>query len=883
VSTPDPITRLNAALSGRYRVDSELGEGGMATVYLADDLKHERRVALKVLKPELAAVVGAERFLAEIKTTANLQHPHVLPLFDSGEADSFLFYVMPYVEGETLRDRIDREKQLSVDEAVRITAAVSSALQHAHERGVIHRDIKPANILLQGGQPVVADFGIALAVSAGGGNRLTETGLSVGTPYYMSPEQATGESTIGPQSDLYALSCVLYEMLVGAPPYVGSTAQAVLGQIIAGSAKPATQLRPTVPANVDSALRKGLEKVPADRFASAEAFSRALEDANFRYGVPAVREDSGRWRMVAAASIAVTLSTLAWATLGQQEARPFFDVGLPFDAPIDFRARLAFDLSPDASFIVYETSIDGTQMLRYHSLRDGEGRAIQGTEGASGGPRLSPDGRTVAFVVGAEMFTVPIEGGRRTKVANVSDPYGVWLDDGRIMIADEDGRILKFIDPIQQSTQEIPSHYCISPWPLPGGERVLCGGGDSKYAHWWDLVNPGVDAWEPVRVEGPASGDGASSMLRGADFRIIDEDYLVYVSVDGALRGTRIRSLDPFVVGSSVPLFSGLRRESYTGTGQYDVSEDGTLVYVDGGNAEVGRFVQVPGQGDRVAAPLPIEPSLIVRWAPSPDGRRLAAVVEELQVQQLRVYDLSTGAHSVWQEAHRIGQPRWTPDGRELVVPLFSDPRSAVLVMGSPDDVRPPRTLIESGRADSWPSTFLDEETLLLGSGDGTPASVLHLTTDSVTVDYLPMTSLFISASPDGEFLVFQADGASEIFLQRYPGVGSRYPISDVGVDPSWVSSTAFVYYVTRAGLGLGPGVEWRRVTVDDGPDGVRWSEEVWFTDPDFIDTPGPSYIVTPDEGFIYVQSLDVTDVGRYVRVIPDWVEQMKRAVDEAN
>ena len=189
---PDAQTRLNAALEGRYEIERELGEGGMATVYLAKDVKHNRNVALKVLKPELAAVVGAERFLAEIETTANLQHPHILPLFDSGEADSFLFYVMPYVEGETLRDKLDRDHQLSVDDAVRITTNVVEALDYAHSQGVIHRDIKPANILLQAGKPVLSDFGIALAVGVAGGGRLTETGLSLGTPHYMSPEQAHG-------------------------------------------------------------------------------------------------------------------------------------------------------------------------------------------------------------------------------------------------------------------------------------------------------------------------------------------------------------------------------------------------------------------------------------------------------------------------------------------------------------------------------------------------------------------------------------------------------------------------------------------------------------------------------------------------------------------
>ena len=243
----DMAARLNAALEGRYAIERELGEGGMATVFLADDLKHERKVALKVLKPELAAVVGAERFLAEIKVTANLRHPNILPLHDSGEADGFLFYVMPYVEGDTLKDRIDRERQLPVSDAVHIATDVAEALDYAHRQGVIHRDIKPANVLMLEGKPVISDFGIALAVGAAGGGRLTETGLSLGTPHYMSPEQATGDQMVGASTDTYALGSVLYEMLVGEPPYPGTTAQAVLGKIIAGKPVSATEHRPSIP------------------------------------------------------------------------------------------------------------------------------------------------------------------------------------------------------------------------------------------------------------------------------------------------------------------------------------------------------------------------------------------------------------------------------------------------------------------------------------------------------------------------------------------------------------------------------------------------------------------------------------------------------------
>ena len=219
----DPVTRLNAALEGRYAIERELGEGGMATVYLADDIKHERKVALKVLKPELAAVVGAERFLAEIKTTANLQHPHILPLFDSGEADGFLFYVMPHVEAETLRHRIDREGPLPVEDVVRIVTEVGGALARAHDAGIVHRDIKPENILFESGHALVADFGVALAIGTEGPERMTGTGVAIGTAAYMSPEQASGEATVDARSDIYSLGCVTYEMLTGEPPFTGSS------------------------------------------------------------------------------------------------------------------------------------------------------------------------------------------------------------------------------------------------------------------------------------------------------------------------------------------------------------------------------------------------------------------------------------------------------------------------------------------------------------------------------------------------------------------------------------------------------------------------------------------------------------------------------------
>jgi serine/threonine-protein kinase len=238
---PDQIEQLNTALSDRYAIERELGAGGMATVYLAEDVKHKRKVAVKVLRPELAAVLGAERFVQEIETTANLQHPHILPLFDSGQADGFLYYVMPYIEGETLRDKLDRETQFGIEEAVRITTEVADALDYAHRQGVIHRDIKPENILLHDGRPMVADFGIALAVSAAAGGRMTETGMSLGTPHYMSPEQATADKDLTNRSDIYSLGAVLYEMLTGDPPHTGSSAQQIVMKIVTDEARPVTR------------------------------------------------------------------------------------------------------------------------------------------------------------------------------------------------------------------------------------------------------------------------------------------------------------------------------------------------------------------------------------------------------------------------------------------------------------------------------------------------------------------------------------------------------------------------------------------------------------------------------------------------------------------
>ncbi len=329
------VDRLQDGLGQRYRIERELGRGGMATVYLAEDLKHGCRVALKVLRPEIGAALGGDRFLLEIKTSATLQHPHILGLLDSGEIPSdsgigpgLLFYTMPYVEGESLRDRLNRERQLPLDYAITITREVADALSYAHTHNVVHRDIKPENILLSGGHAMVADFGIARALNSAGGEKLTETGLALGTPYYMSPEQATGDFLDG-RADQYALGCVLYEMLAGTPPFQGSTGQSILARHAVDPVPSLRTVRSTIPVGVERAITRSLAKCSADRFATAAEFALALTQAdaaqatvttNVAASIAGSHRRRNVWRAVLAGIVAIGLLSSVQAVRMRQSA-----------------------------------------------------------------------------------------------------------------------------------------------------------------------------------------------------------------------------------------------------------------------------------------------------------------------------------------------------------------------------------------------------------------------------------------------------------------------------------------------------------------------------------------------------------------------------------
>jgi len=525
--------RLGAALADRYRIDREVGQGGMATVYLAHDLRHDRDVAVKVLHPDLGITLGEERFLSEIKTTAKLHHPHILPLLDSGAADGLLYYVMPYVRGESLRTRLEREHQLPLEDAVRIGCEIADALGHAHGLGIIHRDIKPENVLLQGGHALVADFGIALAVQQAGGKRMTQTGLSLGTPQYMSPEQAMGEKTIDARSDLYALGAVTYEMLVGEPPFTGPTAQVVTAKLMADRLTPPRTIRETIPVSVETAVVKALAKLPADRWTTAEKFAEALTRTDSggllvpSVGIAATAATRARRRRSTAIGMVVGAALVAGAaavayTIGRQGAT----MGAPWSSFTQLTDASGVEtspsLSPDGEFFAYASNARGSWDIYVQRIGGRNPVLVAGDSVADEiWPAYSPDGGRIAYSVdGGGIFTVGATGESSRRLTTFGH-HPAWSPDGRqiafgseevnsaynlantgtLWTVDASGGEPKRLDPtgargLYQPAWS-PSGQRIAFWSVTGGQRDLetipaAGGPRVKVTN-----DPMID-WSPV-------------------------------------------------------------------------------------------------------------------------------------------------------------------------------------------------------------------------------------------------------------------------------------------------------------------------------------------------------------------------------------------------
>ena len=800
--------RLSAALAGRYRIERELGQGGMATVYLAEDIKHKRKVALKVLKPELAAVLGAERFVQEITTTAALQHPHILPLFDSGTADGFLYYVMPFIDGETLRDKLNRETQLGVEEAVKIATDVADALHYAHTHGVIHRDIKPENILLANGRPMVADFGIALAVSAAAGGRMTETGLSLGTPHYMSPEQATADKEITARSDIYSIGSVLYEMLAGEPPHLGGSAQQIVMKIIADTPRPVRELRKSVPPNVAAAVANALEKLPADRFASAAKFAEALQDRGFGAASTAAWHSvAGRrpWigRTAGAAIVVVLVVATAWGWMRGPGALEQRNMRLLIDfpegrAPI-FQPGGSFALSPDASRLVYmgggrRAGGSDSWRLWIRPLDDLTTDSVPGSERAHS-PAWSAAGDSVVFVVGGELrvFSTLPGGGVATIRRGDDIGYGLsWSRDGGILFATRDG-LLRIapstgaVDTLVRRTGSGPSFG----WPywVDGGPSATFTLIDRQSQSNRVLL---ARVGGSVRIDTLAEGFNGQ-MLPDGELLWSDDHGTVFTAPVDVPRGV--------ITGGRTQILAGVHSEPGMEL-RLSTSQRGAVVYaLTSAVLARSRIVIVNRRtGERSVLPSPPGVRVFPDLHLSPDGRRLAISGTRGVSHEIWLYQLASAQVEAFTIDGISYGPVWSPDGDQLTycggAPYGVWRRSA-------DKLHPAvRIAPPVACPRSWTP---DGKVLLLDVQESPrlwaltpPDSVARELSEGSDVEFAP------AVSPDGRWLAYTAakSGTTEVWVRGFRTPGGPWPVSHGGgFDPVWGRGGRSLFFRTDSAI----------------------------------------------------------------------------------
>ena len=852
----------------------------MATVYLAMDLRHHRKVAVKVLRPELAAVIGAERFLAEIRTTANLQHPHILPLHDSGTSESFLYYVMPFVEGESLRDRLNREKQLPVNDAIRIATEVASALDYAHRHGVIHRDIKPENILLHDGSALVADFGIALAVSSAGGTRMTETGMSLGTPHYMSPEQAMGEREITARSDVYALGAITYEMLVGEPPFTGPTAQSIVAKVLTEEPRPLLPKRRTIPPHLEAAVLTALQKLPADRFGSAAEFAEAL--ANPTFGACTAANQSARHpirqrfrarRTVVTVAAVATLagllvgaSLMRWAQNRNPKTQPVTRmlVALPPEQAIN--GELPFAISKDGSQVAYHGT-DGEGWLRGLNRVDAT-RIPEIDEGCC--PFLSPDARTVGLFTAypGDLVLVPLAGGTRITIArdSVWSDGGAWSEGGwiyfimgtrhRLMRARPNGESLQILAAPDTARGEGSFAF---PDVLPGERAVLVtvrrerGGSEIAAV---DLATRQVRTVE-----------------RGVYARYLSSGHLLVVRADGAAIAAPFDPKRLVLTGPATEVLTDVKMGD-GGAALLAVSASGSLFYLTS-SAAAGQVVRVTRDG-RSTAVDPGWTGEINSIALSPDGTRLAVTVRH------------EGRYEVWIKVLGMGpftrlafdgliayRPAWAPDGRSLT--YISDPTGINQLLARPADgsgsptvlARMPRGIDEGFRS-------RDGRWLILrvGVGGGRDIYGLRRGIDSAPTPLIAtqFEEFSPSLSPDGRWLAYvsKESGRAEVYVRPFPNVGTaRWQVSTSGGnEPLWANSGRELFFKNR-------NAELVAVSVETRPSfRIVGSRSLFPVRGYYAEELHTSYAVSPDDrSFIFVRRLETGD-GRLMMVL-NWFEEL--------
>jgi serine/threonine-protein kinase len=883
---PREITsRLSTALADRYTIERELGAGGMATVYLAHDVRHDRKVALKVLRPELAAVIGAERFLNEIKVTANLQHPHILPLHDSGDADGFLYYVMPFIEGESLRETLAREKQLAIDDAIEITRSIAAALDYAHRQGVIHRDIKPENILLHDGQALVADFGIALAISQAGASRLTETGLSIGTPQYMSPEQAMGDRELDARSDVYSLAAMAYEMLAGEPPFTGPTAQAVVAKVITERPPLVTSARPTAPIHVEYALAKALEKLPADRFHTTAEFADALihpdaasriaSEARVRTVIGETRQSILRgpaipWALFATAVLVIAVLGNAVLTLppsaGREPLR--FTVNLPPDVDAE-QPHIA--LGNDGMQLIVSAARDGVVRLFRRPLDQLSFEEIPNTQlGIQ--PFISPDGEWVAF--SAEdlgMKKVPVAGGPDIVLDDADWAGGSWHESGTIIYS---------------------RSYRSGLWQISaeGGEPEMLTAPDTdrgELAHWWPQHLPDGEhvlftvfrtPIDSARIEVLSLENGSRRVLidGAVSAKYVPTGHVIYAR--GELLFAVPFDLDRLeVTGRAVPIVEDVAMLHYEGYAVYDVSADGTLVYMRASVFDADRAVVWVSRNGEESSPItPLgrydEPAL------SPDGERLALTITEPgETSDLWALDLArdTRTRLTSRGGSDFGAV-WTPSGDRVI---YVSERPVYEIYWLPADGRIPGEPLVVSAFDKRPTSVSPDGSTLLFSHDRIPEELwsVSLAGDGEPEPFLTGEHPIISPaiSPDGKWLAYASaeTGRLDVYLSPYPDVSAMKTIVSPGGGefPRW----------TRGGRELvyREGAKMQSVAVD--PETGRVETPVTLFEGPYLPAIRDvhNYDVTPDgERFLMVKRPGAGGRREFV-VVVNWFEELRAKV----
>ena len=890
---PELLSRLQSALADRYRLDREIGAGGMATVYQAQDLRHSRPVALKVLRPELAAVIGADRFLAEIKLTANLQHPHILPLFDSGEADSYLFYVMPFVQGETLRDRLTREKQLPVSDAVRIALEVASALDYAHRHGVVHRDIKPENILIHDGQALVADFGIALAASKASGQRMTETGMSLGTPHYMSPEQAMGEREITARSDVYALGAVLYEMLTGEPPFTGNTAQAVVARVLTESPRPLGTQRHTIPRHVEAAVLTALEKLPADRFATAAEFAEALKDKTYTSTVsmeaaaaPGKAPRAKRkWNAVTLGLIAATLAATAaalWGWLRPVPQPPLTQFSLALRAgealqPVANSGGARVAISPDGRRMVYSGPAEGGTRLWLRSLDQLAATPISGTEGAQS-PFFSPDGKRVGFIKGGTVVRIAsLEGAPTVTLTDkANSTAGDWGSDGYVYFEVDSG-IARMrptggaVEPVY--TFSNAQNVVGTEWPcvLPGAKGLIF-----RMRH----AGQGPADWDIMAMQLPHGP--AHVLTHGIFARYSPTGHLLVVTSDGKLIAIPFDPKKLTMAGSPVALIEGIGVRAGGFNVDLALSGNGTLVYTTGGALVSRRVFWVSREG--VASPTDAawDPQGIIDGVTlSPDGKSLAVGLTRSGRTDIWVKQLPTGPFSriTFGDTSAV-RPVWSPDGHEV---FYIGDRGGSGV-GTPyahraDGTGAARRLamskLDFGQiVPSRDGRWLVLRTSASATGGGDVLGLKAGDTTLVPLVATAATEFYPALSPDGRFLAYASNesGAMEVYVRPFPETATaKWQVSTAGgTEPVWAKSGRELFYVNGKS---------EMVSAEIRP-GAAFSvgeQHVLFSTAPFVRSGAfQSYAVAPDDRrFLMVREGDASQQGELV-LAEHWLQELK-------